>query len=130
RQIGDDRRRKKITVAATLVDWLRRFTAERDLPAFLLRQIDIEFYFIELRLVHDCPLIRFLFERIADFQFRRFVDETVDEIFVGGAFDEYTRTTQADLALVCERRSHTAGDGSLQVGIGEDDVWVLPAEFE
>ena len=130
RQIGDDCRREKITSTATLVDRFRRVPAERDLPAFFLREIDIELHLIELRLRDDRALVGCRFQRIADVALRRLLDEAIDEIFVGRALDEHARTAQANLALVGERRAQAAGDGGVLVGVGKDDVRILPAQLE
>ena len=37
---------------------------------------------------------------------------------VGRSFDEDTRAAQANLALICERRAHTTGDGGVKIGVG------------
>src|SRR5262249_52524746 len=109
---------------------LRRFAAERDLAAFFLGKIDIELYFIELRLVHDRALLSLLIERIPMFQLRCPFDETIDELLINRLLDENTRAAQTNLALVGERRAHAAGDGRVEVGIGENDVRIFATELE
>src|SRR5204863_8662626 len=93
-------------------------------------EIDIELYFIELRLVHDRALLGFLVERITEFQLGRLIDEALDEIFESGTLHKHARAAQANLTLVRERRAHAASDGSLKIGIGKDDIWVLTAQLE
>ena len=66
-QVGEDCRRKKVAVAATVVDCVRRVAAECDLAAFFLREVDVELHFIELRLAHDGALLGFFFQWIALF---------------------------------------------------------------
>jgi hypothetical protein len=34
------------------------------------------------------------------------------------------------LALIRKRGVHTASDGGVEIGIGEDDVWIFSAELE
>src|SRR5947207_15922130 len=102
RQASNNRRLEKITFAATFVRRLRRRTAERDFAAFFLREIDIELYLFELRLVHDCALLGIFVQRIAQAQLCRFFDEALDEILVSRSLDKHARPAQADLSLVCE----------------------------
>src|SRR5438477_11400042 len=116
---------EKIAVAATIARWFRGFTAEGGDTAFFLGEVHVIFYLIQLRLVHDRALLGFLVERIANFQLRRFVDETIDEIFVSRAFDEHTRTAQANLALVREGRADAASDRGVEIGVRENDVWIF-----
>src|SRR5206468_11508851 len=54
----------------------------------------------------------------------------VDEIAIRTAFDEHARTAQTDLTLIRERRPHAARNRSIEIGVGEDDVWILPSELE
>src|SRR5438552_7014944 len=114
RKIDNHRRRKEITFAGSLVRWFRRFAAEGDLAAFLLCKIDIELYFIDLRLVHDRALLRFLVQWVAYFQLHGFVDETIDEIFVSRSLHKNARTAQTNLALVREGTTHSGGDRGLK----------------
>src|ERR1700720_1254725 len=121
---------KEVTVAATIVDRFRRFAAEGGDTAFFFGEVHVKFDLIELSLAHDRALFGFLVERIAYFQLRRFVDEAIDEIFVRRSFDKYPRTAEANLTLVRERRPHAAGDGSIKIGVSENDVWIFSAQLE
>src|SRR5262249_54810181 len=102
RQAGNDCRLEEITFAATFVRRLRRRTAERDLAAFFLREIDVELYLLELRLVNDRTLLGFFVQRIGQAQLGRFFDETLQEILVSRSLDKDARPAQTHLALVCE----------------------------
>src|SRR5882724_1382362 len=102
RQTGDHRRRKEIPVTTALVRRLRGRTTECDFAAFFLSEIDVELDFVELRPVYDCALLGFLVERIAQAQLCRSFYEAINEIFVSRALDEYARTAQTNLSLVCE----------------------------
>jgi hypothetical protein len=82
---------------------LRRRTAERDFAAFFLREIDVELYFLELRLVHDRALLGIFVQRIAQAQLCRSFNEAFDKIRVSRSLDKHARPAQADLSLVCER---------------------------
>src|SRR5438477_4617394 len=97
RKIDNHRRREKIAVAATIARWFRSFTAEGGDTAFFLGEIHVIFYLIQLRLVHDRALLRFLVQWVAYFQLRGFVDETIDEISVSRALHKNARTAQANL---------------------------------
>ena len=54
----------------------------------------------------------------------------VDEGVVQGVLDEQPGAGRADLAGVQEDRGQREVDGGLEVGVGEDDVGVLAAEFQ
>ena len=56
--------------------------------------------------------------------------EEFHEALVGRGLDEDPRSRAAVLAGVVEDRRGRAGGGALQVGVGEDDVGALAAEFE
>src|SRR4029077_16444166 len=129
-EIGDDSWFKKITIATTIVDRIRRFATKSDFTTFLLRKIDIELHLIELRFAYDRALFSVLVERIAPFKFRRFVEKTINEIIVGRSCNEDAGAAETHLALICEGRGHTAGDGGVQIGVGEDDVWIFSSELE
>src|SRR5262249_36079704 len=103
RQASNDGRLEEITVAATLVGSLGRGTAKRDFAAFFLREIDVELYFLELRLVHDRDLLGFFIQRVAQAQLCRSFDEALDKILVSRSLDKHARSAQADLSLVRER---------------------------
>src|SRR2546430_7095915 len=53
------------------------------------------------------------------------LDELIDELFVNRFLDKHTRAAQTNLSLVCERRADTASDGGIEIGVGENDVWIL-----
>ena len=108
----------------------RRFSAEGELTAFFPCKIDIEFNFIELRLIHDRALFGFLVERIALAQLCRSFDKPFRELLVYRFLDEEARAAQTNLALVCERGSHATGNGSVEIGIGKNYVWIFSAELE
>src|SRR5207248_5290176 len=129
-KIGEHSGRKEVTVTATFVDCLGSLAPERDLASFLLREIDVELYFPQLGLAHDRALFSFFIERVALFQLRCLFDESLDEVVVGGALDEDTRATEANLALVRERRTNTAGDRCIEIADGINDVWIFNAQFE
>src|SRR5207244_8608600 len=95
--------RKEIAIARPFIRRLRRFAAEGDLAAFLSSKIDIELYFIELRLVHDRALLGFLVERIALAQLCRSFDKAFRELLVYRFLDEHARTAETNLSLIRER---------------------------
>src|SRR5260370_19931474 len=103
RQTGDDCRRKEITFAAAIVDEVGRFPTEGGDTALFFGEVHVKFDLIELSLAHYRALLGFFVQRIANFQLRRFLDETIDEILVNGSLNEYSRTAQTNLALVRER---------------------------
>ena len=59
-----------------------------------------------------------------------FGHERVAKRIIEAVFNQDARGTEADLALVSERRPDGGGDGLVEVAICEDDGGVLPAEFE
>ncbi len=128
RQAGDHRRRKEITATAAIVRRRGRGTAERDLAALLSRELDVELYLLELRLRNNRALVGRCFERIAHPELRRSFDKSPNEFVISRSLDEDTRATEADLALIGEGRAHAAGDGRVQVGVGENDVRVFSAQ--
>ena len=79
---------------------------------------------------NDRALIGFFVQRIAHFQLRSCCDELPNEFVVSRSLDKNARTTQANLTLVGERGSHAAGDRSVKIGVGENDVGIFAAEFE
>ena len=130
REIGDDGGREEIAVRAAVVHLLRGFAAERDLAALFLREVDEEFHFLELGFRDDGALVGVGIEGIAVFQFSDFFDEALNEFLVGRPFDKDARAAEAYLALVRERRSHAAGDSSIEISVRKNDVWVFAAKFE
>src|SRR6185369_5809892 len=70
------------------------------------------------------------FERVADHDLRSAVDQAVDEFVVDLAGDEDPAAGSAHLPLVGEDPDRDAIGGGVEVGVGEDDLRALAAEFE
>ena len=110
--------------------------AERNLyvgvlaPALLLRELDVELHLLELRLGDNRALVSAGFQRISHPQLRGFFNKAPNEILVNRPFDKDARTAETNLTLVGERRTHTPGDGGVQISIGKDDVRIFSTELE
>src|SRR6185369_17496602 len=113
-------------VAATV----NTLTTGDDRAAFLLRQVDVAGDLLQVIGADQRADVGRLVERIADLQLPRRRDEALEERVVCAALDEDARSAEADLALVPEAGADRRRHRVVEIGVGEDQVGVLPSELE
>ncbi len=104
--------------------------AGQQLGPFFLAGVDVAHDAVELLLRHLRPLRRFRIERIADLLRFGLLHDLLDELVVNLVLDEQPAAGAAALALVEEQAEVRAFDGGVEVGVGEDDVRALAAQFQ
>ena len=104
--------------------------AGEELGFFGFAGIDVAHDFVELVLVDLRTLFGIFVEGIADGALLGAGDGFLDEFVVALFFDEEARAGAAALTLIEEECEVGAFDGLVHVGVGENDVGTLAAEFE
>ena len=69
-------------------------------------------------------------ERVADPQRARLRHQALLDLFVHGALHQDARAAQADLSLVLESGARGLRHGFVEIGVGEEDVGILPSHLE
>src|SRR5258708_23333679 len=123
-QAGDDRRLDEEARAPDAP------AAGDDRAALVLRQLDIACDLLEMRGADQCADVSRLVERITDAELSCRGREALYERVVDRPLDEDARAAEADLPLVPEARADGRSHGLIEVGVGEDQVRILPPKLQ
>src|SRR5262249_3772064 len=104
--------------------------AENKLRAFLLADVAILEDLVHLLVGDLRPLLRLRVERVAELALLGLGRQTVDEFLLNLLLDKKARAGRAALAAVEIDGVKSAVYGLFHVGVGEDDVGALAAQFE
>ncbi len=119
-----DRRCHKVAFIAN------SFTTSHALGTFALALVDVRHDLVELGLVDLWSLLGVRGEGVADFSILGQFLKLREELVVLTALDKHAATGATTLALVQEQADIRPHRGSVQVGVGENHVWTLPAQLE
>src|SRR5262249_21175434 len=98
--------------------------------ALLLADLDVLQIGFELRLIDSRTDIDARLAAVADFEFRGALDQRLHEAVVDRILDDGAARGRALLAGREERAVHRLSDRRFEIGVGEDDGWVLAAHLE
>ena len=104
--------------------------ADHQLRTLLLAQIHVAQDLVHLLAGNLWALLGLGIQRIAHAALAGLGRQTLDEFLVNLLFDEQPAAGRAALAAVEVNGVERAGDGLLHVGVGEDHVRTLAAQFE
>src|SRR5262249_34514972 len=122
--VDEHRRLDEVALAADAV------AAAQQAGALALAGLDVAHDPLALLGADLRPLLGVHVERAAHLARLGLLHEAVDELVVDLALDEQPAAGAAALALVEEQAEVGALDGLVEVGVGEDDVGALAAQFE